>query len=162
MLNFKSMSQEEENQTRCDVDGDNIAVVCIVTTLSLLYLIPYVICIISMLKDKKVLERPFYLLALSLGAADILQLLTNGPGIAILTLLCKNGTMILWHDLLNSSIGSVLNSTWEAGLAMIFCMAINRFVGIYCKHHVVKTIFSKKNTKPHSTGFKRVAKNRLY
>uniref|UniRef100_A0A915KRB3 Uncharacterized protein n=1 Tax=Romanomermis culicivorax TaxID=13658 RepID=A0A915KRB3_ROMCU len=79
-------------------------------------------------------RHPFYLLAVNLGLADLLQL-TNGPAVAALTFTrgqsLSQPTTGNAGFVFNSTIGGMLNSSWESALAMIFCMAVNRLVKFY-------------------------------
>uniref|UniRef100_A0A915KSL0 G-protein coupled receptors family 1 profile domain-containing protein n=1 Tax=Romanomermis culicivorax TaxID=13658 RepID=A0A915KSL0_ROMCU len=105
---------DTSNQESCQPSSDEILVVWLVAILTAIHLLPYLICVIHMAKDRKLLEKqPFYLLAVNLGVADIVQILFNGPGVIFLTLTCQEAKFGRTQFFLNSSIGAVLNSAWE-------------------------------------------------
>uniref|UniRef100_A0A915K8D6 7TM GPCR serpentine receptor class x (Srx) domain-containing protein n=1 Tax=Romanomermis culicivorax TaxID=13658 RepID=A0A915K8D6_ROMCU len=130
------MSQNSTNNLTLEyrTTNDEVFVVCVLCLLTVVFAVPYLICIITMIKDKKLMDRhPFYLLAVNLGLVDLLQL-TNGPAVAVLTFTrgqsWPQSTAGSAGFVFNSTIGGMLNSAWESALAMIFCMAVNRLICI--------------------------------
>uniref|UniRef100_A0A915JW63 G-protein coupled receptors family 1 profile domain-containing protein n=1 Tax=Romanomermis culicivorax TaxID=13658 RepID=A0A915JW63_ROMCU len=109
--------------------------------ISTLFLFPYSLCMFLILTNKQMMSKPFYIILLHMGTADMIQLVFNGVMGGVFTITCLSA-----QPMVNKVVGGTMNFCWVTYCLMAHLLAVNRFVSI-CYPHKLWHIFSKKNTK---------------
>lgn len=120
---------------------ENILVGVIYISISLFYLGPYVMCMVLIYTDKKLISKPYYLIVVNMGLTDIIQLLFNGMTAGIFTLFAD--LITFW---MNKFVGGLMNFCWVMYCFLAHLLALNRFVNLFWPMHV-NLVFSLRNTK---------------
>lgn len=121
--------------------NEDTIVGAIYLSLSLFYLGPYVMCMILIYTDKKLISKPYYLIVVHMGLTDIMQLVFNGITAGVFTLF--NHMLSFW---VNKFIGGLMNFCWVMYCFLAHALAFNRFVNLFWPLSINK-VFSMKNTK---------------
>lgn len=106
---------------QCTVYAEEILIASLVLIISVLYCIPYTMCIYIMLTDK-IGKMPYYKIVLSMGVSDLIQLVFNGVFAGIFTYFCVDFSFGGWRLWVNKVIGefSELFSIDQSTMIVLF------------------------------------------
>lgn len=140
-LNMQFAPNVTENDSFSGPSTEEKIVGAIYITISIVYCVPYITCMLIIATDKKLMSMPYYHVVLHMGITDIIQLVFNGTASGIFTL--YGGKEMFW---VNKGIGGLMNFCWVIYCFLAHVLAFNRFVNIFWPLQI-NIVFSMRNTK---------------
>lgn len=122
---------------RDEVADVSVAILYIV--LSTVLLITYFPTLYVLLRDESTMRKSCYKIMVSMGVADIVQVIGIGLVGGIFTLVNSTG-----GDLTNRIWGSAINMCWLANCFQGNILAFNRFISIWFPHFYKQLFFNRK------------------